>query len=274
MDRDQQPLSPSDVKDVNDRLRLDGDRALVTGAASGIGRVTAFTLAAAGADVAASDRVAGKLDETARELESHFDVEVTAITADIADPDEVAEMVETGSTDLGGIDILLNVAGVATREAPAELATDVWDLVQRVNLRGSFLAAREAFPHLQPGGRIVNVASIAGLYGAATMCHYGAAKAGVRNLTASLASEWAADDIRVNAVAPGPILTPGAAELLSEPTVAALDRTAVDREIGSPAEVADTMLYLVSPLASFVTGETVRVGGPPFVQEDVSGLSR
>jgi len=140
------------------------------------------------------------------------------VTADVSDPDDVAEMVETAATDLGDLDVLLNVAGVSTYEDSEDLDTRTWDLVQDVNLRGAFVAAREAFPHLRGGGRVVNVSSIAGLYGAASMSHYGAAKAGVRNLTQSLAAEWADDNVRVNAVAPGPILTPGVRDFSRRPT--------------------------------------------------------
>lgn len=274
MDRDLAELSPADVADVDDRLRLDGDRALVTGAGNGMGRVAAFTLAAAGADVAVADRLADDLQATAAELRDAFDVSVVTAPADVSDADAVTEMVETAVDGLGGLDVLLNVAGVSTHQPTADLDSDTWDLVQDVNLRGPFLAARDAYPHLQNGGRIVNVSSIAGLYGAARMSHYGASKAGLRNLTRSLANEWAADDVRVNAVAPGPILTPGAAGLHERDEDDPYDRSIVDRGVGSPAEVADAMLFLASPLSSFVSGETLRVGGPPPTQEDVTPTIR
>jgi 3-oxoacyl-[acyl-carrier protein] reductase len=179
-------------------------------------------------------------------------------------------MVDTAVTELGGLDVLLNVAGVSTVGASKDITTKQWDLVNDVDLRGTFLASREAYPHLQGGGRIVNVSSIAGIYGASTMSHYGAAKAGVKNLTRSLASEWASENIRVNAVAPGPILTTGVAAWFDMDPEAAYDRRHVDRGIGSPAEVADAILFLASPMSSFVTGETITVAGPPAVQEDVS----
>jgi len=221
-----------------------------------------------------SDRLADDLDDTEAELGEYFDVDVTTVNADVSDPDHVAAMVETAVDDLGDLDVLLNVAGMSTLEESADLGADVWDLVQQVNLRGGFLAAREAYPHLVDGGRIVNVSSIAGLYGSATMSHYAAAKAGVKNVTTSLANEWAADNVRVNAVAPGPTLTPGSVGLLEGPTPDAYDRTEIGRKIGSPAEIADTLLFLASPLSSFVTGETIRVAGRPPVQEDVSATPR
>lgn len=270
MDRDLEELSPTDVSDVDDRLRLDGERALVTGAGNGMGRVVALTFAAAGADLTVSDRLEDDLEDTVSELDDSFDVAVASTTADVSDPGAVSDMVDEAVSEHGGLDVLLNVAGTSTLQHSADLSTKAWDLVQNVNLRGAFLAAREAHPHLQGGGRVVNVSSIAGLYGSSTMTHYGAAKAGVRNLTMSLANEWAADNVRVNAVAPGPTLTPGAAGVLENPSTAAYDRASVDRKIGSPAEVADTMLFLASSLASYVTGETIRVAGPPPSQEDVS----
>jgi 3-oxoacyl-[acyl-carrier protein] reductase len=237
-----------------------------------MGRIAAFTFAAAGADVAISDRLVDDLAETREKLRTNFDVEVATIPADLSDPDDVVEMVDETVATLGDLDVLLNVAGMSTEEESASMSVKAWDLVQDVNLRSAFLGAREAYPHLRGGGRIVNVASIAGLYGAADMSHYGAAKAGVRNLTASLASEWASENVRVNAVAPGPTLTPGAAGLFEDSDQLTHDRTHVDRDVGSPAEIADMMLFLASPMASFVTGETVRVGGAPPVQTDVSSV--
>lgn len=265
-------VEPSDVSQVASRLDLGGQRVLATGAGNGMGRVAALTFAAAGADLVVSDRLAEDLSETADELRAAFDADVTPVTADVSDPGDIAELVGKAVDALGGLDVLLNIAGVSTREASESMSVEVWDLIQDVNLRGTFLTAREAYPHLQGGGRIVNVSSIAGLYGASDMSHYGAAKAGVRNLTASLANEWASENIRVNAVAPGPTLTPGAAGLFDDPSSYTHDRSHVDREVGSPMEIADTMLFLASPMASFVTGETIRVGGAPPVQNDVSSV--
>lgn len=270
MERDLDELTPADVRDVDGRLSLDGERALVTGAGNGMGRVVAFTFAAAGADVAVSDRLEDDLADTAAEIRGTFDVDVATTTADVSDPVAVADMVDAAASDLGGLDVLLNVAGVSTFEDSAEMEPKAWDLVQNVNVRGAFLAAQAAYPHLNPGGRIVNVSSIAGLYGSVPMAHYGVAKAGVKNLTRSLANDWAEDNVRVNAVAPGPTLTPGAFGVLEGADESAYDRGRVDREIGSPSEIADTMLFLASNLASYVSGETVRVAGKPPVQEDVS----
>jgi 3-oxoacyl-[acyl-carrier protein] reductase len=267
-------LSPEDVRTVGNRLNLNGNRALVTGAGSGIGRVVSFTLAAAGADVALSDRVVEDIEDVAASTRETFDVSVTTIEADVMEEEAVSAMVETAVSDLDGLDILVNVAGVSTVSPSEDISVKEWDLVQGVDLRGTFLAAREAFPHLNDGGRIVNIASIAGIYGSSTMSHYGAAKAGVKNLTRSLANEWATENIRVNAVAPGPILTPGVADWFDIEPETAYDRESVDREVGSPAEVADTVLFLSSPLSSYISGQTLVVAGPPPVQEDFSAAPK
>lgn len=267
-------LSPADVSGAEDRLLLDGEAALVTGAASGIGRVVAFLFAARGCDVVVTDRQGDALEEVADEAREAFDISVVAIEADLADPEAVSDLVAEAVDAAGGLDVLLNVAGVSIPSASCRMETKTWDIVNDVDLRGTFLTAREAYPYLRNGGRIVNISSIAGIYGSDTMSHYAAAKAGVRNLTRSLAGEWADDDIRVNAVAPGPILTRGVADWFDVDPETAYDRATVSRDLGSPAEIADAVLFLASPLSSFVTGETLVVGGRPATQEDVSAAPR
>lgn len=270
MDEEFEQLRPADVRDIDDRFSLDDEVVLVTGGGNGMGRVVAFVFAAAGADVAIADRLADNMERTEAELREAFDVEVAAVEADVSDPAAVERMVESTVDELGGLDVLANIAGVSTFTPTKELDAKRWDLVQNVNTRAGFLAAKAAHPHLTGGGRIVNISSIAGLYGSRTMTHYAAAKAGVKAFTRSIAKEWAVDNIRANAVAPGPTLTPGSARLLEEASESAYDRTHVDRDVGSPAEIADAVLFLASPASSYVTGHTLEVSGPPPTQEDIS----
>lgn len=263
-------LSSDDVADPIDRLSLVDQTALVTGAAGGIGRVTAMTLAIAGADIVLADRDVSGCKELADELAEVGPGDVYAEGVDVADPDSVTELFDTTVHDLDGLDVLANVAGIGTTGASADLWVDEWNLIQRVNLQGTFLCSQAAYPHLVEGGRIVNVSSIAGIYGSTRMSHYAAAKAGIQSLTRSLANEWSSDNVRVNAVAPGPILTRAVEAWFDVEAEAAYDRTRIDRPIGSPTEVADAILFLASPLSSYVSGQTLVVGGDPPTQEDVS----
>ena len=265
-------LSPAELQEGTDRFRIDGDVAVVTGAASGIGRVVAFVLADAGADVAIADRQTERVRAVATEIEEHFDANVTSITCDVSDPESVDNMVDRAVEDLGTVDILCNIAGVSRESNTESIPETEWDLVQNVNLKGTYLCSQAAFPHLQGGGRIVNMSSFVARYGSSTMSHYAAAKAGIRNFTRSLAGEWAGDNIRVNAVAPALIFTAGIADLLDVTGEKALDREHIDRDLGSPAEVADAMLFLASRASSFVSGETVFLEGVPAVQEDISRI--
>lgn len=262
-------LEATDVANVTDRFRADGDVALVTGASRGIGRVTAFELAAVGADVAVASRSLEDLEAVVDELEATFDAEAIAIETDISDPDAVEEMVETTVSELGGLDILVNNAGASFVSETEDISPNGWDVVADINLKGTHLCSTAALPHLEGGGRIVNFSSIAGQYGSNTMSHYGAAKAGVENLTRSLANEWADRDIRVNCIAPGLVLTPGSAGVMGVGSDTAHDRSTVDRVVGGADEIADAVVFLATQASSYLTGETIVIEGPPAVSEDV-----
>lgn len=261
-------LAPRDVDGGTERFELADEVALITGAASGIGRVTAFRLADAGADVALTDRKEAQLEAVAGEVREAFDVRVSALPGDVSDRESVGTVVEEAVEELGGIDVLCNIAGVGRQRSTHEMSEDEWDLVQNVNLKGTFLCSQAAVPYLSGGGRIVNVSSFVAQYGSATMSHYAAAKAGIRNFTRSVAAEWAPRNVRVNAVAPGTIFTAGYAAFLDAEPGDAYDRSRIDRPIGSPAEVADVIVFLASPASSFVSGETLIMEGAPIVQED------
>jgi 3-oxoacyl-[acyl-carrier protein] reductase len=227
---------------------LEGRRALVTGAASGIGRATADALAAAGALVVGLDRL--------RPQGSPYHT----VVADLADEAQVIGGVAEAAAHLGGLDILVNNAGIM-REAPLRdtTAADI-DRHFAVNVRGAILAAREALKAMGPGSRIVNVSSELAYLGRQNASVYVATKAALIGLTRSWARELA-PHILVNAVAPGPTDTPllGFAAMSAAQRALELDNPL--GRIGRPEEIAAAVVYLVGPGATFVTGHCLGVNG-------------
>lgn len=265
---DDQPAA-SDVTPIASRLDFTDEVLLVTGGGSGIGRAVGFALGAAEADVVFVDRDSEALDHTGAEFGETFDGDVTTVRADVSDETDVERCIRTAIDAHGRLDGLVNVAGVAVPTGTEGASTSEWRRLLDINLTSVYLCSTEAVPHLEPGGRIVNIASIAGVYGSSLMSHYAAAKAGIINFTRSAAAEWAPRAVRVNAVAPGAILTPAIEALVSVDAVDHLDRSTVDRSIGLPAEVADTVCFLLSPASSYINGAAVVVGGVPPTQETV-----
>lgn len=262
-------LTAAEVGGVVDRFQVDGDVALVTGASKGIGRATAFALADAGADVVVASRDREACQAVVDDLEAEFEAAGQAAAVDVADSDAVEALVEATVDAFGDLDILVNNAGASFAAPTAEISPGGWDRIVEINLKGTYLASTAALEYLEDGGRIVNLSSVAGQFGSGLMSHYGAAKAGVENLTRSLAGEWADRDVRVNCIAPGLVLTPGAAGVMDAGSATAHDRSKVDRAVGSAAEIADAVLFLVSDASSYLTGQTVVIEGPPTLSEEM-----
>ncbi len=246
----------------SDPLRLDGKRALVTGASRGIGRAAAEALASAGAAVAINyARSASEAEEVAAGICARGgDAEV--IQADIADADAVTALFQRVTDRFGGVDIVINNAAVIHDGYVMMMTPAAWDEVIAVNLRGAFLCARQALRPMirQKWGRIINVISPAALLGKGGAANYAAAKGGLLSFGKSLAREVGRFGITVNAVCPGLIETRLIAHLPAAERERFHEQIALGR-FGEPAEVAQAIRFLASPAAGYITGATLTVDG-------------
>ncbi len=237
---------------------LDGSTAVVTGGGSGIGRATCRRMAEEGAKVAVLD-----LDEASAKVVAE-EIGGLGYGVDVAESNELRQVVDDAARELGGLTILYNNAGTSTFNRLHEMDPDEWDRVLRVNLKGVFNGFQAAIPHMlkSGGGAIVSTASISGTRPAAGEGPYAASKAAVAALTASAALEYA-PAIRVNAVSPGMIRTAMTApmfEFLPNQVERFETGTPVGR-IGEPEDIADVVVFLCSDMARFITGQNLVVDG-------------
>ena len=253
----------------DNKFDIDGSSAIVTGASSGIGRRIAEGFAAQGVDTTICSREQDNVDPVAEEInDGDAPGRVLPIECDVRDRDSVELMVETTVEEFGGLDVLVNNAGAVFKCDFNDLSENGWKTIVDINLHGVFNCTHAAREALQDGGgSVINISSVRSQEAAPHETHYGAAKAGVNNLTKSLASEWASDGVRVNCVAPGFIATPGAVTA-GDTDPADIDRSEVDRKTGTTAEIADVVEFLASPAASFIAGEILTVRGVPPHSED------
>lgn len=240
-------------------FRLDGRRALVTGSAGGLGKAITLALATAGAEVVGADIAKGTNREVAGAVVG------TAVTLDVSDKQAVEAAVEDISSRLGPIDVLVNSAGIGGRGTAADYPPDLLARVIDVNVKGSLYMCQAVGRRMieQGRGSIINIASIGGLVGFPGSLGYQTSKGGVVQMTRSLAVEWAASGVRVNAVAPGHIAT----ELVrrqweTEPELREffLSRTPMGR-LGTPADVAGPVVFLAGDAAAMITGQIIAVDG-------------
>jgi len=243
------------------RFSLAGRVALVTGAASGLGRAIAIGFADAGARVRCVDRDAEGNDEVARSIGEAAD----SCTADVTDAEVVTAAVDGLVADAGRIDVLVNSAGIGGRSPAVDYPEDLWDSVMEINLRGTYLACRAAGRHMVAAGSgsIINIASVGGLAGFPGSLGYQASKGGVVALTRTLAIEWAPQGVRVNAIAPSQFESAIVlAQWEKEPGMRAdwESRTPLGR-IGQPDEIVDPAVFLASEAAAMVTGHILAVDG-------------
>jgi len=240
---------------------LGGQVAIVTGAARGLGRLIAETLAASGGTVACVDVNAELLAQTAQGIGAAGGA-AEAFPCDVTDSQRVNQVVKEVVQKWGRLDILVNNAGI-TRDTPVvRMQDDQWDAVLAINLRGTFLFTRAAARPMMKGrrGRIINMASVSGMMGNPGQANYSASKAGVIGLTRTVARELAGRKITVNAVAPGFIATEMTAALGEEILEEVKKRTPLGR-LGEPRDVADAVLFLASEAAGFITGHVLTVDG-------------
>lgn len=243
---------------------LTGQVALVTGAARGLGQAIALALAHAGADVALGLRDVTTGGDLAAEIQS-MGRRTLPLQMDVTRLDQITQAVADTVAHFGRIDILINNVGIA----PGNLAEDVteadYDLTMTTNLKGTFFTSQAAGRVMirQNYGRIINLSSQAGFIALPTEAIYCASKAAISHLTKCLAVEWGKYNITVNAVAPTFIRTPGTAEVLADPAFHAdvVERIAALHRIGDPMDVAGAVVFLASPAAALITGDTLMIDG-------------
>lgn len=235
--------------------------AFITGASRGIGRACALALSAGGARVVLAARQLDKLEEVAAEIRA-AGREAFVVSIDLASQDSIKEAFAKASKEFGRVDILVNNAGLTRDGLAMRMKRDDWDAVIQTNLSGSFFCIQQVLPLMvrERWGRIVNITSVVGESGNAGQANYAASKAGLIGLTKSLAQELASRNITVNAVAPGFIDT-DMTKALSEEQRAALAARIPMARLGTAADVASAVLFLASPQAEYITGETLHVNG-------------
>ena len=239
--------------------------AIVTGGNGGIGKGIAEGFAAAGSDVVVVARNRQKIKETVQEIQERFKTRVLGISCDVSKEEDIQAMMQNVRDTLGKIHILVNNAGMNIRKMPQDYEAADWDQVLETNLRGPFLCCHAAYPFMKEtgSGKIINIGSMTSIFGGPKLAPYGASKGGIVQLSKSLATAWASDNIQVNAILPGWIdtaLTRQARKDIEGLHERVLDRTPAGRW-GVPVDLAGTAVFLSSAASDFVTGTAIPVDG-------------
>lgn len=235
---------------------------LITGASRGIGRAAAEAFAKAGYDVAVNYNKSAEAAETlCRELEK-YSVKALPFQADVADKKAVEKMSAEIEIAMGAVSVLVNNAGIAEQALFTDITEEMWDKMFAVNVKGAYNCTQAVLPKMihEKYGRIINISSMWGISGASCEVHYSAAKASLIGFTKALAKEVGLSGITVNCVAPGVIDTDMNGHLSPEIISELKEETPLNR-IGAPLDVAETVLFLASEKASFITGQTISVDG-------------
>jgi len=243
---------------------LSGRVAIVTGGNGGIGKGMAVGMARAGADIVVAARNEEKTASAVEEIES-LGVRAHGIKVDVADKEQVGAMVQEAGRVMGRVDILVTSAGVTIRKQPQDYTVEEWQWVLGVDLTGVFICAQAAYPWMRKagGGKIINIGSMTSFFGGGWASVYAASKGGVVQLTKSLAMAWAKDNIQVNAVLPGWILTELTAPIaVNEPERHAQICSRIPAgHWGEPSDLAGVAVFLASHASDYVTGAVIPVDG-------------
>lgn len=236
--------------------------AVVTGAARGIGKAIAQKLAKEGLNLVVSDVMFDEAVTVAAQLKETYGVGAFAVKTDVSKLEDVEGLIKTTVERLGSIDFLINNAGVTRDNLAVRMSEQEWDMVLDINLKGTFLCSQAASKEMMKKrfGRIVNIASVAGILGTAGQANYASSKAGVIALTKSFARELGKRNICVNAIAPGYIATE-MTEKLSEKVKEEYIANIPLKRAGTPEDIAEAVCFLISPAASYITGTVINVSG-------------
>jgi 3-oxoacyl-[acyl-carrier protein] reductase len=243
-------------------INLEGKAALVTGGGQGLGEQAARTLHRAGAHVVITffEDGQGHNRNRAQLLAEELGAGCLALEGDVRDPAAAERVAAETASRFGAVDILVNNAGVLRDRSIGKMSADEWQTVIDTNLTGVFTMSKACLPHLGAGARIINMASIAAIVGFFGQANYAAAKAGVIGLTRVLSRELGRKGTTVNAIAPGVVLTEMGKSIPEDVRMEMLKQIPLGK-FGEPQDIANAVLFLASPLAAYITGQTLQVNG-------------